>query len=84
MYPTMSFANQESIADVVSKLSHSEAVTRLAGNFAAMAALDRQIDLCTDPRAESCLQTLRVEHEVDYLEALYGWAYEPSGSALLQ
>jgi hypothetical protein len=79
----MSFANQESTADVVSTLVHSEAVTRLAGNIAAIAALDRQIELCTDPRAESCLLTLRVEHEVDYLEALYGWAYQPSGAALL-
>jgi hypothetical protein len=84
MYPTMSFANQESTPDVIETLTHGEAVARLAGNVAAMAALDRQIELCTDPRAESCLLTLRVEHEVDYLEALYGWAYRSSGAALLQ
>jgi hypothetical protein len=84
MYSTMTVAVRESMPETVPVLTHSEAVARLAGIVTAIAALDRQIERCTDPRAESCLLTLRVEHEVAYLETLYGWEYEPSEAAVLR
>jgi hypothetical protein len=83
MFSPMPFANQ-TMLETVPELTHGEGVARLAGLVAAMAALDRQIERCTDPRAESCLLTLRVEHEVAYLEALYGWSYKASDAAVLQ
>ena len=66
------------------EVAHQEAVARLAGLVVAMTALDRRIERCTDPLAESCLLTLRAEHEVLYLETLYGWQYESSGDPVLQ
>jgi catabolite regulation protein CreA len=79
MCSTTAHANQETLP----ALTHAEAVARLATIVAAMTALDRQIERCTDPRAESCLLTLRVEREVGYLETLYGWAYEASDASVL-
>lgn len=84
MYGMMAFAIQEIALETKPTLAHSEAVVRLARIVAAMTALDLQIERCTDPREESCLLTLRVEHEVAYLETLYGWGYEPSESAVVQ
>jgi hypothetical protein len=80
MYYMMAVANQE----IVPEVAHGEAVARLTSSVAAMAALDRQIERCTDPRAESCLLALRVEHEVAYLETLYGWAYKTERAAVIQ
>jgi len=82
MYSTMAVANRKTLPEPAPALAHGEAVARLAGIAAALAELDRQIEHCTDPRAESCLLTLRVEHEVAYLEVLYRWAYESSDAAL--
>jgi hypothetical protein len=84
MYPTMVVANQESLSESVPSLTHGEGVARLAGIVAAMAAVDRQIEVCTDPRAESCLLTLRTEYQVGYLEALYGWKYEAADATVIQ
>ena len=84
MFTPMSVANQETTPETVPSWTHDEAVTRLAGVVAAIAAVDRQIDRCTDPRTESCLLTLRVEHEVRYLEILYDWAFEASEAATHQ
>jgi hypothetical protein len=84
MYSAMPFANQETMPETLPALTHAESVARMATLVKAMTALDRQIERCTDPRAESCLLTLRVESEVDYLETLYGWPHEASHAALLQ
>jgi hypothetical protein len=77
----MALANQETIPQTLPALTHSEAVARLATILAAMIALDYQTGRCTDPTAESCLLTLRVEREIEYLETLYGWEYEASDVA---
>lgn len=82
MYSMMAVANPETIPEILPALPHAEAVARLATIVAAMAALDLQIERCTDPRAESCLMTLRVEREVAYLETLYRWAYEADDAAV--
>jgi hypothetical protein len=84
MYSTMTVAKRETMVETVPALAHGEAVARLAGIVAAMAALDRQRERCTDPVAEGCLLTLRVEHEIAYLETLYGWEYEPSEAEALR
>lgn len=78
MYSVTTMAHQETIPETLPALPHVEAVARLASIAGTMAALDRQIERCTDPRAESCLLALRVEHEVAYLETLYSWEYEGS------
>lgn len=82
MYSMMTVANRET--ETIPAIAHDEAVARLAGIRAAMTSLDRQIERCTDPRAESCLLALRVEHQVAYLETLYAWDYELSGIAVIQ
>jgi hypothetical protein len=84
MCSTMARANQETLPETLPALAHAEAAARLVTIVAAMTALDRQIERCTDPREESCLLTLRVEHEIGYLETLYGWAYEASDASVLQ
>ncbi len=80
MYSTMTATNRKVLPELPPALAHGEAVVRLAGIVAALAELDRQIEHCTDPRAESCLLALRVEHEVAYLEVLCGWAYEAAAA----
>ena len=84
MNSTMIVTNQEAAPEVLPSLTHAEAVASLTGIAAAMAALDRHLELCTDPLEESCLLTLRVEREVEYLETLYRWDYESSEVPLLQ
>jgi hypothetical protein len=84
MFSALLVANRETMLEVAPELASGEAVARLAGILAAIAALDHQLERCTDPRAESCLLTLRVEHEVGYLETLFGWACEAGASALVQ
>jgi hypothetical protein len=83
MYSTMAVANQGTMTEEVVALTHRDAVARLASNVEAMVLLDLQIERCTDPRAESCLQTLRTEHEVAYLEILYRWEYEADRTAVV-
>jgi hypothetical protein len=83
MYSMMAVANPKTSRETVPALTHAQAVARLTGIVTAMAELDRQIERCTDPRTESCLLTLRVEHEVAYLEALYGWAYEGKAAVVV-
>ena len=78
MYSPIEISHQDILQETIASLTHREAVARLASAMAAMATLDRAIERCTDPLAESCLLTLRVEHEVGYLKALFGWEYEPS------
>jgi hypothetical protein len=84
MYSATTVTNQEDVLETVPVLTHPEAVVRLSRAVAAMAALDREIEHCTDPLAESCLLALRVEHQVTYLETLYGWEHESSAAAVIQ
>ncbi|HTW47053.1 MAG TPA: hypothetical protein VMD92_03835 [Acidobacteriaceae bacterium] len=83
MYSAMPFTTEEKMPETLPAIAHAEAVARLATLVAAMTALDRQIERCTDPRAEGCLLTLRAENEVNYLETLYGWAHETCVTAVL-
>jgi hypothetical protein len=83
MNSTVSVANQELLADPT-PLMHHEAVARLGRTVGAMAALDRQIERCTDPVEESCLLTLREEQEIEYLETLFRWEYAESELPALQ
>lgn len=82
MYSMMAVANPLTIPEIQPALAHAEAVARLAIVVAEMTNLDGQIEHCTDPRTESCLLTLRVEREVEYLETLYAWAYDGGGAAV--
>lgn len=82
MYSMLAVANYGKKLETIPLLMHREAVARLAQLVVAMTALDREIECCTDPRVESCLQTLRIEHEVEYLRTLYGWIYEGSEAAV--
>jgi hypothetical protein len=84
MFSAMPFVTRETMPEVVPELAHGEAVARLASIVAELTALDGQIERCTDPRAESCLLTLRAERQVDYLETLYGWSYEAGGEVVIQ
>jgi hypothetical protein len=65
-------------------LTNGEAAARFSSITAAMAALDRQIGRCTDPLDEQCLLTLRVEREIEYLETLYAWEFEPAAALSLR
>ena len=65
-------------------LTNEEALARFSSIARAMAALYTQIERCTDPLAEKCLQSLLVEREVEYLETLYAWEYEPTAVAVLR
>jgi hypothetical protein len=83
MFSATTVTNQEDILEITPALPHAEAVVRLSRAVAAMAAIDREIEHCTDPLAESCLLALRVEHQVTYLETLYGWEHESSAAAVI-
>jgi hypothetical protein len=84
MYSTMTVTIPETMPETLPALTHAESVARLAATMAAIVALDRQIERCTDSLAEGCLLTLRVEHEVAYLETLYGWTCEACDAPVLQ
>lgn len=84
MYSMLAVAHPRKELETIPLLTHSEAVAGLAKLVIAMTAIDREIERCTDPRVESCLQTLRLEHEVEYLTTLYGWIYERSETSLIQ
>lgn len=84
MYTTMAVAHPETVVEITETIAHGEAVARLATIVRAMMTLDRLVERCTDPLAESCLLALRAEHEVRYLETLYAWACEGSEGAGVQ
>jgi|HubBroStandDraft_4_1064222.scaffolds.fasta_scaffold78966_2 hypothetical protein len=65
-------------------LTNEEAAARFSLITGAMAALDSQIGRCTDPLDEKCLLTLRVEREIEYLETLYAWEFEPAATLSLR
>lgn len=86
MNSTIGVANQRETYTPETRpaLTNEEAQARFFTIGRAMAVLDGQIERCTDPVAEGCLLTLRTEREVEYLETLFWWEYEPVGIACLR
>ena len=86
MNSTIGVQNQEGTHSTETRpaLTNEEAQARFSAIGRAMAVLDGQIERCTDPLAEECLITLRVEHEIQYLKTLFRWEYEPVAIACLR
>jgi hypothetical protein len=86
MNSTIAVQNQEETysPETQPALTNDEARARFSTIAAAMAVLDGHIGRCTDPTAEACLLTLRAEREIEYLETLYAWEYEPLTVACLR
>lgn len=80
MKSTIAVQVQEEMLSPVTRatLTNEEAAAHFSSIARAMAALDNQIEHCTDPLIEKCLQILLIEQQVEYLETLYAWEYEPS------
>ena len=85
MNSMIAFQLQEEILSPVMlpTLTNEEAAERFSSIAGARAALHSQIEHCTDPLSEKCLLTLLIEAEVEYLETLYAWEYEPSPAVSL-
>lgn len=86
MNSTIAVQKQEAtyLPETGAALTNEEAGARFSTVAEAMAVLDGQIGQCTDPTAEACLLTLRAEREVEYLETLYRWEFEPAGIVCLR